>query len=57
MKKAEDVLRGKSITEALALQAAGEALKDASPLAENAFKKGLAAAAIKRAVLALVQPE
>jgi xanthine dehydrogenase YagS FAD-binding subunit len=57
MKKAEDVLRGKPVTEALVGLAAGEALKDASPLAENAYKKDLAAAAIKRAVLALVQPE
>ena len=55
MKKAEDILRGKPATEALVTQAAAEALKDASPLAENAYKKDLAAAAIKRAVLALVQ--
>lgn len=56
MKRAEDILRGKPATEALVIQAAGEALKDSSPLAENAYKKDLAAAAIKRAVLALVQP-
>jgi xanthine dehydrogenase YagS FAD-binding subunit len=54
MKKAEDLLRGKSATEALVIQAAAEALKDAAPLAENAYKKDLAAAAIKRAVLALL---
>jgi xanthine dehydrogenase YagS FAD-binding subunit len=54
MKKAEDALRGKPATEALVAQAAAEALKEASPLAENAYKKDLAAAAVRRAVLALV---
>jgi xanthine dehydrogenase YagS FAD-binding subunit len=54
MKKAEDILRGKPVTEELVAQAAAEALKEASPLAENAYKKDLAAAAIKQAVLALV---
>jgi xanthine dehydrogenase YagS FAD-binding subunit len=54
MKKAEDVLRGKPVTESLVMQAADEALKEASPLAENAYKKDLAAVAIKRAVLALL---
>jgi xanthine dehydrogenase YagS FAD-binding subunit len=55
MKKAEDILRGKPITESLARQAAEEALKDATPLAENAYKKDLAAVAVRRAVLALLQ--
>jgi xanthine dehydrogenase YagS FAD-binding subunit len=54
MKRAEVLLRGKPVTEALVAQAAAEALKDASPLAENAYKLDLAAAAVKRAVLALV---
>lgn len=54
MKKAEDVLRGKPVTESLVMQAADEALKEASPLAENAYKKDLAAVAIKRAVLTLL---
>ena len=54
MTQAEDALRGKAVTEELAARAAGEALKDATPLSENAYKKELAAAAIKRAVLALV---
>jgi xanthine dehydrogenase YagS FAD-binding subunit len=54
MKKAEDVLRGKPVTEDLVARAAAEALKEASPLAENAYKLDLAAAAIKQAVLALV---
>lgn len=54
MKRAEVILRGKPVTESLVAQAAAEALKDASPLAENAYKLDLAAAAIKRAVLALL---
>ncbi len=54
MRKAEDMLRGRPVTEALVAAAAGEALKEASPLAENAYKKDLAAAALKRAVLALL---
>jgi xanthine dehydrogenase YagS FAD-binding subunit len=54
MKAAEDLLRGKRVTEALAGQAAAEALKDASPLAENAYKKDMAVAAVKRAVLTLL---
>jgi xanthine dehydrogenase YagS FAD-binding subunit len=54
MKRAEALLRGKPVTETLVAQAAAEALKEASPLAENAYKLDLAAAAVKRAVLALV---
>jgi xanthine dehydrogenase YagS FAD-binding subunit len=54
MKTAEDLLRGKPVTEALVRQAADEALKAATPLAENAYKKDLAAVAIRRAVLALL---
>jgi xanthine dehydrogenase YagS FAD-binding subunit len=54
MKKAEAVLRSKPVTEALIARAAAEELKDASPLAENAYKKDLAAAALKQAVLALI---
>jgi xanthine dehydrogenase YagS FAD-binding subunit len=55
MKAAEDILRGKPVTEALVRQAADEALKAATPLAENAYKIDLAAAAIRRAVLALLE--
>ena len=54
MKTAEDILRGKPVTEALVRQAADEALKAATPLAENAYKKDLTAVAIRRAVLALL---
>ncbi len=54
LKKAEDTLRGRPITDALLAQAAGEALKDAKPLAENAYKLDFAAAAIKKAVMSLL---
>jgi xanthine dehydrogenase YagS FAD-binding subunit len=54
MKAAEDLIRGKTVTEALVRQAADEALKAATPLAENAYKKDLAAVAVRRAVLALL---
>jgi xanthine dehydrogenase YagS FAD-binding subunit len=54
MKAAEDILLGKPVTEALVRRAADEALKAATPLAENAYKIDLAAAAIRRAVLALI---
>jgi xanthine dehydrogenase YagS FAD-binding subunit len=52
LKKAEDVLRGKPVSEALVRQAADAALKDASPLRENGFKADLVFAALKQAVLA-----
>jgi len=54
MKAAEALLRGRPVTEALAAQAGAAGLKEASPLAENAYKLDLAAAAVKRAVLALL---
>ena len=53
LKKAEDVLRGKLVTDALVRQAAGAALQDASPLRENGFKADLVYAALKEAVLSL----
>jgi len=52
LKKAEDVLRGKSVSEALVRQAVDEALRDASPLRENGYKADLVFAALKEAVLA-----
>jgi xanthine dehydrogenase YagS FAD-binding subunit len=52
--KVEEILRGKPVTEALIKTAADEALKDARPLAENAYKIDMAAAAIKKAVLSLL---
>ena len=54
LRKAEDALRGKPVSEALVRQAADEALKDAAPLRENGYKAELLFAALKRAVLALV---
>jgi xanthine dehydrogenase YagS FAD-binding subunit len=53
LKKAEDALRGKPVTEALVRQAADEALADASPLRENGYKLDLVRAALKEAVLAV----
>jgi xanthine dehydrogenase YagS FAD-binding subunit len=54
LKKAEDVLRGRPVTEALIRQAADAALADATPLRENGYKADLVFAALKRAVLAVV---
>jgi xanthine dehydrogenase YagS FAD-binding subunit len=54
LKKAEDVLRGKPVTEALIRQAADAALADAAPMRENGYKTDLVFAALKRAVLAVV---
>jgi xanthine dehydrogenase YagS FAD-binding subunit len=51
-KEAEAVLRGKAITPALADQAAEAALRDAQPLADNAYKVPLTKVLIRRAVLA-----
>jgi xanthine dehydrogenase YagS FAD-binding subunit len=53
LKKAEDVLRGKTIAEALIREAAAAALKDASPLRENGYKTDLVCAALKQAVMAV----
>jgi xanthine dehydrogenase YagS FAD-binding subunit len=52
LEKAEGVLRGKPVSEALVRQAADAALQDASPLRENGFKTDLVFAALKEAVLA-----
>jgi xanthine dehydrogenase YagS FAD-binding subunit len=54
MTGAEAVLRGKTVTEALLDQAGRAAVKEAAPLAENAYKINLTAAAIRKAVSALV---
>jgi len=54
LKKAEDALRGKPVTEALVRAAADAALEDAAPLRENGYKTDLVRAALRRAVLALV---
>jgi xanthine dehydrogenase YagS FAD-binding subunit len=53
LKKAEDVLRGKAVSEAVIRQAADAALLDAAPMRENGYKADLVFAALKRAVLAV----
>ena len=54
LKKAEDVLRGRPVTEELVRKAADAALADAAPLGENGYKTDLVFAALKRAVQAVV---
>jgi xanthine dehydrogenase YagS FAD-binding subunit len=54
LKKAEDVMRGKPVTEALIRAAADAALADASPLRENGYKADLVFAALKQAVMAVI---
>jgi len=54
LKKAEDLIIGKKATENLIKEAAREALKEARPLEENAYKKELAVTMLYRAVLSLV---
>ncbi|MGB8957983.1 MAG: FAD binding domain-containing protein [Candidatus Aminicenantales bacterium] len=53
LKKAEDVLKGKAVTEAVVRQAADAALADASPLRENGYKTDLVFAALKNALTAI----
>ncbi len=53
LKKAEDALRGKAVTEAVVRQAADAALADASPLRENGYKTDLVFAALKNALTAI----
>ena len=53
LKKAEDVLRGKAVTEEVVRQAADAALADASPLRENGYKTDLLFAALKNALTAI----
>ena len=50
---AEDVIRGKAITEALAEEAAAAAVKDAIPLSNNKYKIQIAKVMVKRAILTL----
>jgi xanthine dehydrogenase YagS FAD-binding subunit len=52
-KKAEDVLRGQPVTEALIRRAADRLLWDPTPLRENLYKADLVFAALKRAVMAV----
>ncbi len=53
LKKAEDALRGKPVTEAVVRQAADAALTDASPLRENGYKTDLVFGALKEALSAI----
>ena len=54
LKIAEDMIKGKKVTEDLLSQAAREALKEARPLKDNGYKKELAGTVLSRAVLSLM---
>ncbi|MDH4258502.1 MAG: xanthine dehydrogenase family protein subunit M [Candidatus Aminicenantes bacterium] len=54
LKIAEDLIKGKKVTENLLRQAAGEALKEARPLKDNGYKKELIEVVLSRAVLSLM---
>jgi xanthine dehydrogenase YagS FAD-binding subunit len=54
LRKAEEYIRGKKITEETVRQGAAEALKDARPLEENAYKLDLVQAVLQTAILPLV---
>lgn len=50
LKKAEDIIKGKRLTEEVIRQGANEALKDTRPLEENAYKVDLVEAVLLEAV-------
>ena len=52
LKAAEDALRGRSVSESAAAQAAARAAGDARPLAENGYKVDIFKAVVARAILA-----
>ncbi len=52
--KAENMIKGKKVTEDLLRESAREALKEAKPLEENGYKKELAEIVLYRAVLSLI---
>jgi xanthine dehydrogenase YagS FAD-binding subunit len=52
--KAENIIKGKKVTEDLVREATREALKEARPLEENGYKKELVEVVLYRAVLSLV---
>jgi xanthine dehydrogenase YagS FAD-binding subunit len=54
LEKAENALNGNPISEDLVKKVAKEALSDARPLKENAYKQELVTIAVSRAVLSLV---
>jgi xanthine dehydrogenase YagS FAD-binding subunit len=53
LSKAENILKGKKITEDMVREAAREGLKEAKPLEENGYKKELVEAILTRAALSL----
>ena len=55
LRAAEDALRGRTVTESAAAQAAAKAAADARPLAENGYKVDLFKAIVARAVLAALK--
>lgn len=54
LKKAEDFIKGKAITEEIIRQGTKEALKDAKPLEENAYKMDLVEAVLLTAITSMV---
>lgn len=54
LKRAEDMIKGKKVTENLLRQAAREALKDAKPLEENGYKKELVEIVLYRTALSII---
>jgi xanthine dehydrogenase YagS FAD-binding subunit len=54
LKKAEDYIKGKKVTEEVIQQGAKEALEDARPLQDNAYKLDLVEAVLHAAILPLV---
>ncbi len=52
--KAENIIKGKKVTEDLVRDAAREALKEAKPLDDNGYKKELVETVLYRAVLSLI---
>ncbi len=55
LKKAEDLIRGRRVSETIARQAAKAALADATPLEENAYKMDLLETVLVRTVGSLVK--
>jgi xanthine dehydrogenase YagS FAD-binding subunit len=54
LQKAEDFIKGKKVTEQIVRQAAREALKEARPLEENAYKLDMVEAVLCTAILSMV---
>ncbi len=54
LKTAEDMIKGKKVTENLLRQTAREALKEARPLKDNGYKKELVETILSRAALSLI---